>query len=35
MNIQTIVSSGKPITKANEPRELFGNQASQREKVSN
>jgi hypothetical protein len=35
MNIQTTFFSGKPIMKANEARESFGNQASQREKVSN
>jgi hypothetical protein len=35
MNIQTTFFSGKPIMKANEPRESFGNQASQKEKVTN
>lgn len=34
MNIPTTFSSGKPIIRANEARESFGNQASQREKVS-
>jgi hypothetical protein len=35
MNIQTTFFSGKPIMKANEARKSFGNQASQREKVTN
>jgi len=33
--MHTTFFSGKPIMKANEPSESFGNQASQKEKVTN